>query len=62
MSRLAIERQVITTWHTPEERMPEEHVFVVCTISLKAEHITYDHALAIGNQRLDAKTIPQFFL
>jgi hypothetical protein len=49
MSRLAIERQVITTWHTPEERMPEEHVFVVATISLKADRITYDHALAIGN-------------
>lgn len=44
-----IERQVIVTWYTPEEKMPEEHFFVVATISFKAAGITYDHALVIGN-------------
>lgn len=28
-----VERQVIVTWYTPEEKLPEEDVFVVVTLS-----------------------------
>jgi len=51
----AIERQVITTWHKPEEQMPEEHYFIVTTISLKTDTITYDHALCIANYANDGE-------
>lgn len=42
-----IERQVIATWYTPEEKMPPEFYTVLATISGKAENATYDHALAL---------------
>lgn len=42
---VAIERQVITTWYKPEERLPAEGVFVVATISGKSKNIMFDHAL-----------------
>lgn len=53
MSRNMIERQVIVTWHTPEEKLPPEYMTVVATISGKTKRtdhdvfITYDHALAV---------------
>lgn len=43
-----IERQVITTWYKPDERVPEEGVFVVVTLSGKGPNITYDHTLKIA--------------
>ena len=46
---IAIERQTIATWYTPEERMPEEGIFVVVTFSGKYKHTTYDHALGVAN-------------
>ena len=42
---MIVERQVIVTWHKPEERLPEAGVFVVATISGKTRNITFDHAL-----------------
>ena len=50
-----IERQVFVTWYTPEEKMPEEHYFVVATISLKADSVTYDHAFVIANYADDGE-------
>lgn len=44
-----IERQVITTWHTPAERLPEDDCFVIVTVSGKCDNVTYDHAFAIAN-------------
>ena len=44
-----IERQTIVTWEDPAKKKPEPCVFVVVTVSTKAEHITYDHALSIAN-------------
>ena len=44
-----IERQVIVTWYKPDEKMPEEHYFVVACISMKTKNVTYDHALVIAN-------------
>lgn len=46
---IAIERQVITTWHTPAERLPEDDCFVIVTVSGKCDNVTYDHAFAIAN-------------
>ena len=46
---MVIERQTIVTWYRPEEKMPEEHYFVVATISMKTEQVTYDHAFVIAN-------------
>lgn len=43
-----IERQVIVTWYTPEEKLPEEDVFTIVTISGKIYNVTYDHAFAIA--------------
>lgn len=43
-----IERQVIVTWHTPEEKLPEEGLFVVVSFSGKAGNITYDHTFGIA--------------
>lgn len=43
-----IERQVIVTWYTPEEKMPPEGECVVVTVSGLDENIIYDHALQIG--------------
>lgn len=44
-----VEKQVIVNWYKPEERMPEEHYFVVACISFKSETVTYDHAMVIAN-------------
>lgn len=43
-----IERQVITTWYTPEERCPEDGIFVVVSASGKSRNVTLDHALMIA--------------
>jgi hypothetical protein len=43
-----IERQVIVTWYTPEEKLPPVGQFVIATISGKGEHITYDHSLTLA--------------
>lgn len=45
---VAIERQVIVTWYTPEERLPEEDVYVVVTMSGHGPYVTYDHALMLA--------------
>lgn len=43
-----IEKQVITIWYTPDEKLPPDGEFVVVTISGRTNGITYDHALAIA--------------
>lgn len=48
MSRVAIERQVITTWTEPP-KMPPEYLIVVVTVSLKAEHTRYEHTLSVAD-------------
>lgn len=50
---IAIEQQVIVTWHDPEKKLPEEGMDVVVTISGKRrskrfECIEYDHAFAVA--------------
>ena len=45
--KAAINRQVIATWITPEEGLPEEGIDVVATVSGKAEGVTFDHALVV---------------
>lgn len=44
-----IERQVITTWYTPEEKLPKDDYFVIVTVSGTLRNVTYDHAFAIAN-------------
>lgn len=44
MKRL-IERQVIATWHTPEEKLPEDDRIVLITISSKGRLFDRDHEL-----------------
>ena len=41
-----VERQVIVTWYTPEEKIPKEDIVVLCTISGKTKNMTFNHALA----------------
>ena len=43
-----IERQVFVTWYTPEEKLPEEGMAVVATVSGTAGCVTFDHALVIA--------------
>lgn len=40
-----IERQVIVSWYTPEEKMPEQNKFYICTISAKSKSLRFDHVL-----------------
>lgn len=44
-----IQRQVITTWYTPEEKLPPDGVMVIATISgkVKGQNWDFDHAFAI---------------
>lgn len=42
-----IERQVIVTWYTPAEKMPEEFETVIATISGKSDSMEYDHAFGL---------------
>ena len=46
---MMIERQVIVTWYTPEEKLPADDNFMVVTISGKVGGVTYDHAFAIAD-------------
>ena len=43
-----IERQVIATWYTPEEKLPPEYWSVLVTISGSYENVHLDHVLAIA--------------
>lgn len=43
--KMMIERQVITTWHTPEEKAPTDGEIVVVTISGTCRDAVYDHCL-----------------
>ena len=40
-----VERQVIVTWYTPEEDLPDEGEIVVVTISGSRSGFTCDHTL-----------------
>lgn len=44
-----IERQVIVTWFTPDEKLPEDGLLVVTSVSGKIDHITFDHTLMIAD-------------
>lgn len=46
---MIIERQVITTWYTPSEKLPKEGNIVVVTISGHTGNVTYDHAFALAS-------------
>ena len=46
---MVIERQVIATWYTPQEKMPPEGDIVLVTISGKGKVTTYDHAFALAS-------------
>jgi len=48
-----IERQVIVSWFTPEEKMPADDVRVVVSISGRKGKTVYDHAIAIGSYAQD---------
>ena len=43
-----IERQVIVTWYTPEEKLPPEDWYCVVSFSADDGNCHYDHALGIG--------------
>lgn len=42
-----IEQQVIVTWET--KKPPKPDIIVPVTISLKADHVTYDHAMVMAD-------------
>ena len=44
-----IERQVIVTWYTPEEKLPLTDELVIATVSGKIANVTFDHAFAIAS-------------
>lgn len=44
---MMIERQVIVTWHTPDEKLPTEFETVVATFSGKSSTAEYDHAFCL---------------
>lgn len=44
-----IERQVIVTWHKPEEKLPLKDELVIVTVSGKIANITFDHCFAIAS-------------
>ena len=48
--KAAIERQVIVTWFTPEEKLPEEDVCVLATVTATA-----------GNKRFIRTVLPVFY-
>ena len=49
-----IEKQVLTTWYTPEEKLPPEGILTVVTFSGKDGNNTYTNA--IGMQRVNYTT------
>ena len=50
---MAIERQVIVTWYTPEEKMPPQGKTVIITISGHGYNIDHDHVLGIAKWQDD---------
>ena len=46
---MMIEKQVITTWYTPSEKLPENGNIVVVTVSGRTGNTTYDHAFALAS-------------
>ena len=50
MKKAAINRQVIVTWFTPEEKLPEEDVCVLATVTATA-----------GNKRFIRTVLPVFY-
>lgn len=42
-----IERQVIVTWYTPEEKLPPEDIEMVCTINGEALGIKFENAIVL---------------
>lgn len=48
-----IERQVIVTWYTPEEKLPKEGERVPCTISGFVGSWLFHRALVLGKYRED---------
>ena len=44
-----IERQVIVTWYTPEEKLPPDDDLVIVTVSGKIANMEFDHAFAIAD-------------
>lgn len=43
-----VERQVIVTWYTMEEKMPEEGQFTIVTFSGRWKNVTYVHTFGIA--------------
>lgn len=50
---ITVERQVITTWYKPDEKLPEDGIIVVATISGKSRSIGFDHALVTAEYYSD---------
>lgn len=51
-----IERQVIVTWHTPEERLPIEDLITVVTVSaVVGGELVYDHTFALATWCFDGE-------
>lgn len=48
LKKTAVERQVIVTWHTPDEKLPPEYMSVVVTFSGKTKNGIYSHALGVA--------------
>jgi len=44
-----IERKVIVTWYTPEEKLPEPDNLCVLSVSGKVNGMEWDHTYAIGS-------------
>ena len=45
-----IERQVIVTWYTPDEKKPPKGDIVLVTVSgRRGRYISYDHAFALAS-------------
>ena len=40
-----IERQVIVTWYTPDEKLPPEGIEVICTINGKTDSVCFENAM-----------------
>lgn len=49
-----IERQVIVTWYTPEEDLPEEGEIVVATVSGMSGNVKYENTFALVEWWKDA--------
>ena len=42
-----VQKQVIVQWYTPEERIPQNDLTVLATVSGKAKGVEFGHALMI---------------